>query len=41
VDGRLVLQYNQDIKKKFAQDKTENFKKAEANWPKLVEKKGQ
>jgi YHS domain-containing protein len=40
VDGRLVLQYNQDIKHKFAEDKAANFKKAEANWPKLVETKG-
>ena len=40
VDGRLVLQYNQDIKRKFAEDKATNFKKAEANWPKLVETKG-
>jgi YHS domain-containing protein len=40
VDGRLVLQYNQDIKRKFAEDKAANFKKAEANWPKLVATKG-
>jgi len=40
VDGRLVLQYNQDIKHKFAEEKAANFKKAEANWPKLVETKG-
>ena len=36
VDGRLILQYNQDVKKKFAKDKAGNFRKAEANWPKLV-----
>ena len=35
VDGRLVLQFNQDVKKKFAADKEANFRKAEANWPKL------
>jgi YHS domain-containing protein len=40
VDGRLVLQYNQDIRHKFAQDQAANFSKAEANWPKLVERKG-
>ena len=40
VDGRLILQYNQDVKRKFAQDKPANFKKAEANWPNLVERKG-
>jgi YHS domain-containing protein len=40
VDGRLILQYSQDVKRKFAQDKAGNFKKADANWPKLVEAKG-
>ena len=40
VDGRLFLQYNQDVKRKFAQDKAANFTKADANWPKLVETKG-
>lgn len=40
VDGRLILQYNQDIKRKFAEDKAANFKKAEVNWPKLVDTKG-
>jgi YHS domain-containing protein len=35
VGGRLVLQYNQDVKKKFAADKEANLRKAEANWPKL------
>jgi hypothetical protein len=39
-DGRLFLQYNQDVKRTFAQDKAANFKKADANWPKLVETKG-
>lgn len=36
VDGRLVLQFNQEIRKKFAEDKPANLRKAEANWPKLV-----
>ncbi len=36
VDGRLVLQYSQDVKRNFAKHKKANFKKAEANWPKLV-----
>lgn len=40
VDGRLILQYNQDVKKKFAEHKTENIRKANANWPKLVEATG-
>lgn len=38
VNGRLVLQFSKDIKKIFAADEMANFKKAEANWPKLVEK---
>jgi YHS domain-containing protein len=37
VDGRLVLQYSQDVKREFARQKEANFRKAEANWPKLVE----
>lgn len=40
VDGRLVLQFSQDIKKAFATDKMGNLKKAEANWPKFVEMEG-
>jgi hypothetical protein len=40
MDSRLILQYNKDIKRKFAADKAANFTKAEANWPKLVEAKG-
>jgi YHS domain-containing protein len=37
VDGRLVLQYSQDVKREFARQKEANFRNAEANWPKLVE----
>ncbi len=36
VDGRLVLQYSQDVKHEFAKHKKANFRKAEANWPELV-----
>ncbi len=36
VNGRLVLQYSQDIKQEFAKNKEANFRKAEGNWPKLV-----
>ncbi|MEK7729084.1 MAG: YHS domain-containing (seleno)protein [candidate division KSB1 bacterium] len=36
VNGRLVLQYSQDIKSEFAKSKEANFRKAESNWPKLV-----
>ena len=41
VDGRLILQYDQATKRKFAKDKTANLKKADGNWPGLVEAKGQ
>ncbi len=37
INGHLVLQYSQDIKKMFEEDKDENIKKANANWPKIVE----
>ena len=40
VDGRLLLQYNTDIRDKFNQDQAGNLKKADGNWPGLVEKKG-
>lgn len=35
VDGRLVLQFSSDVKKKFAEDKEANLHKADANWSKL------
>ncbi len=38
IDGRLVLQFSQDIKRMFAEDKAANLRKAEANWPQLVKK---
>ena len=37
VDGRLVLQFNQDIKRKFAENKEANFRKADNNWQKLLQ----
>jgi YHS domain-containing protein len=40
VDGKLLLQYDQDILKKFSKDTAGNLVKAEANWPGLVAKKG-
>jgi YHS domain-containing protein len=39
-DGKLYLNLNQDILKKFNQDFTGNVAKAEKNWPSLVEKNG-
>jgi YHS domain-containing protein len=40
VDGRLLLQYDKDVRDKFNEDVQGNLKKADANWPGLVEKKG-
>jgi len=37
VDGRLILQNSQSVKKKFSEDKEGNLRKADANWPKLVD----
>jgi len=40
VNGRLLMQYDLDIKGKFNQDQQGNLKKADQNWPGLVEKYG-
>jgi YHS domain-containing protein len=40
VDGRLLMQKNLGIRDDFNEDAPGNLKKADANWPKLVEKKG-
>jgi YHS domain-containing protein len=40
VDGRLLLQYSLKVRKDFNQDTEGNLKKADANWPGIVEKKG-
>jgi len=40
VNGRLLLQYDLDVKDKFNKDQTGNLQKADQNWPGLVEKKG-
>ena len=40
VGGKLLLQYSTDIRDDFNKDARVNLAKAEANWPKLVEKKG-
>jgi YHS domain-containing protein len=40
VGGRLLLQYDLSIRDKFNQDTAGNLKKADANWPGLVEQKG-
>ncbi len=40
VNGRLLMQYDLDIKNKFNQDPQGTLKKADENWPSLVEKYG-
>lgn len=40
VDGRLLLQYSLGVRKDFSRDTAGNLKKADANWPGIVEKKG-
>jgi len=40
VDGRLLMQKSKGIRDDFNEDTSGNLKKADANWPKLVEKKG-
>jgi YHS domain-containing protein len=40
VNGRLLLQYDLDVKDKFNKDQAGNLDKADENWPVLVEKKG-
>jgi YHS domain-containing protein len=40
VNGRLLMQYDLDIKSKFNQDQQGTLKKADENWPGLVERYG-
>jgi len=40
VNGRLLMQYDLDIKDKFNQDQLGNLQKADQKWPGLVEKYG-
>lgn len=40
VDGRLLMQYDKGVRDTFAKDPAGYLKKAENNWPGLVEKKG-
>jgi len=40
VNGRLLMQYNLDVKGKFNSDPQGNLNKADKNWPGLVEKLG-
>jgi YHS domain-containing protein len=40
LDGRLLMQYDLDVKGKFNQDAQGNLKKADQNWPGLIERYG-
>jgi YHS domain-containing protein len=40
VDGRLLLQYSTGVREDFSKDALGNLKKADANWPGIVAKKG-
>ncbi len=40
VNGRLLLQYDLDVRNDFNKDQAGNLAKADQNWPGLVEKKG-
>jgi YHS domain-containing protein len=40
VNGRLLMQKSESIRDEFNQDSSGNLKKADANWPGLVIKKG-
>jgi YHS domain-containing protein len=40
VNGRLLMQYDLDIRKEFNKDTQGNLQKADKNWPGLVQKEG-
>jgi YHS domain-containing protein len=40
VNGRLLLQYSLKVRKDFSADTEGNLKKADANWPSIIERKG-
>jgi YHS domain-containing protein len=41
LNGRLLMQYDFGAQKSFNKDQQTNLRKADENWPKLVEKQGQ
>lgn len=41
VNGRLLMQYDLDVKKEFNKDQSGNLAQADKNWPALSEKKSQ
>jgi YHS domain-containing protein len=40
VDGRLLLQYDKSVREKFRQDTPGNLKRADSNWPTILDKQG-
>jgi YHS domain-containing protein len=40
VNGRLLMQYDLDIRKEFNKDPQGNLEKADKNWPGIVQKEG-
>jgi YHS domain-containing protein len=38
VQGRLLLQFSPEVKQKFRDERANNLKKADENWPKLLQK---
>jgi YHS domain-containing protein len=40
VNGRLLMQYDLDVQKKFNKDTAGNLQKADQNWPGVVQKDG-
>jgi YHS domain-containing protein len=39
-EDKLILNYDLDVKSKFDKDKAGNLRKADANWPGIVDKEG-
>lgn len=39
-NGRLLMQYSKSVREKFNKDPENNLKRADQNWPQLVEKNG-
>ena len=37
VEGRLLLQFSSEAQQKFTEDRANNLKKADENWPRLVQ----
>ncbi len=40
VDGRLILNYDKGVKRRFNEDIAGNLRRADGNWPGLVQEKG-